>query len=140
MYFYSTGAFPFTDDMEPNIDNDAGEYAVQTFLNMKEVSHPEAPGWGTPQMIPRIVAGNTFGQQYWDGVIALAENPEKSKTAGKWVYGPVPGSTFSGKLLKRSISAPNVVIVINRHSPRKVPMAYLAMYLDRKSTRLNSSH
>src|SRR3546814_20755793 len=76
MYFYSTGAFPFTDDMEPNIDNDAGEYAVQTFLNMKEVSHPEAPGWGKPQMIPRIVAGNTFGQPYWVGGIRSDERRE----------------------------------------------------------------
>jgi multiple sugar transport system substrate-binding protein len=129
MYFYSAGGFPFTDDAEPNINNDAGEYAIQTFLNLKEVSHPESPGWGTPQMIPRIVAGNTFGQQYWDGIIALAENPAKSKTAGKWLYGPVPGSRFSGKLVKRSISAPVVSILINRHSPRKAAMAYLAMYL-----------
>jgi len=129
MYLYSAGGFPFTDDMEPNINTPQGEYAVQTFVNLKEVSHPEAPGWGTPQMIPRIVAGNTFGQQYWDGTIALAENPEKSKTTGKWLYGSVPGSRFSGKLLKRSISAPSVSIVVNRHSPRKVPMAYLAMYL-----------
>jgi multiple sugar transport system substrate-binding protein len=129
MYFYSAGGFPFTDDLEPNINNDAGEYAVQTFLNLKEVSHPEAAGWGTPQMIPRIVAGNTFGQQYWDGTIALIENPAKSKTTGKWLYGPVPGSRHSGKLLKRSVSWPNVVMVVNRHSPRKVPMAYLAMYM-----------
>ena len=111
MYLYSAGGFPFTDDMEPNINTPQGEYAVQTFVNLKEVSHPEAPGWGTPQMIPRIVAGNTFGQQYWDGTIALAENPDKSKTTGKWLYGAVPGSRFSGKLLKRSISAPSVSIV-----------------------------
>lgn len=129
MYLYSAGGFPFTDDAEPNIDNEIGEYAVQTFLNMKEVSHPEAAGWGTPQMIPRIVAGNTFGQQYWDGTIALIENPDKSKTTGKWLYGPVPGSRKSGKLLKRSISWPNVSVVVNRHSPRKEAMAYLAMYL-----------
>jgi len=136
MYLYSAGGFPFTDDMEPNVKNDAGEYAIQTFINMKEVSHPEAAGWGTPQMIPRIVAGNTFGQQYWDGTIALAENPAKSKTAGKWLYGVVPGSRLSGRLIKRSISAPNVVIVVNRHSPRKAAMAHLAMYL---GTSANSS-
>ncbi len=136
MYLYSAGGFPFTDDMEPNISNPAGEYAIQTFVNLKEVSHPEAPGWGTPQMIPRIVAGNTFGQQYWDGTIGLIENPEKSKTTGKWLYGPVPGSKFSGKMLKRSVSAPSVSVQVNRHSPRKAAAAYLAMYL---ATGKNSS-
>jgi multiple sugar transport system substrate-binding protein len=128
MYLYSAGGFPFDDDANPTIDNDAGIYAVQTYLDVKQVSHPEAAGWGTPQMIPRIVNGNAYSCQYWDGIAALAENPAKSKTAGKWVYGPVPGSKHSGKLLKRSVSTPNVAVVVNRHSPRKAAMAYMAMF------------
>jgi multiple sugar transport system substrate-binding protein len=129
MYFYSAGGFPFDDDLNPTINNDVGEYAVQTFLDYKAVSHPEAAGWGTPQMIPRMINGNSFGGQYWDGIVALCENPKKSKTAGKWLYGLVPGSDFSGKRIHRSISAPIVAIVVNRHSPRKAQMAHLAMYL-----------
>ena len=136
MYFYSAGGFPFDDDMNPTLDTPQGEYAVQTFLDYKAVSHPEAAGWGTPQMIPRMTNGNSFGGQYWDGIISLAENPQKSKTAGKWTYGLVPGSKFSGKLVHRSISTPIVSIVINRHSPRKAQMAHLAMYL---ATAANSS-
>jgi len=129
MYLHSAGGFPFTDDMDPNIDNEIGEYAFQTYLDVKQVSHPEAAGWGTPQMIPRIINGQAYSCQYWDGVAALAENPEKSKTAGKWLFGPVPGSKKSGKLLKRSVSTPNVGILVNRHSPRKEARAYMAMYL-----------
>jgi multiple sugar transport system substrate-binding protein len=136
MYLYSAGGFPFTDDMDPNIDNEIGEYAFQTYLDLKQVSHPEAAGWGTPQMIPRIVNGQAFSCQYWDGIIALAENPKKSKTTGKWAYGPVPGSKKSGKLIKRSISTPNVGILVNRHSPRKAAMAHMAMYL---GTAVNSA-
>jgi multiple sugar transport system substrate-binding protein len=129
MYLYSAGGFPFTDDMEPNINTEEAIYATQTFLNVKSASHPEAAGWGTPQMIPRIINGNAFSCQYWDGIIALAENPDKSKTAGKWTYGDVPGSKFSGKLIKRSCSTPVVSMLVNRHSPRKEAMAYMAMYM-----------
>lgn len=136
MYLYSAGGFPFDDDGNPNLDNDAGEYAVQTYLDIKAVSHPEAAGWGTPQMIPRIVNGNAYSCQYWDGIIALAENPNKSKTTGKWIYGPVPGSKHSGKLVKRSVSTNVAAVVVNRHSPRKEAMAYLATYL---GTSANSS-
>jgi multiple sugar transport system substrate-binding protein len=136
MYFYSAGGFPFDGDMNPTLNTPEGEYAVQTFLNVKEASHPEAAGWGTPQMIPRIVNGNAFSCQYWDGIIALAENPDKSKTAGKWTYGQVPGSKFSGKLVHRSCSTPVVSVVVNRHSPRKAQMAHLAMYM---ATAANSS-
>ena len=136
MYFYSAGGFPFDDDMNPTLDTPQGEYAVQTYLDYKAVSHPEAAGWGTPQMIPRMINANSFGGQYWDGIVALAENPDKSKTAGKWLYGLVPGSKFSGKLVHRSISQPLGAIVVNRHSPRKAQMAHLAMYL---ATAANSS-
>jgi len=129
MYFYSAGGFPFDDDMNPTLNTDAGNYAVETFLKVKDVSHPEAPGWGTPQMIPRIVGGNAFACQYWDGIIALAENPEKSKTVGKWKYGLVPGSTFSGKQVYRSISSPLAALLINRHSPRKEQAAYWALWM-----------
>ena len=106
MYFYSAGGFPFDDDMNPTLDTPAGRYAVETYLNIKKVSHPEAPGWGTPQMIPRITTGKAFACQYWDGIIALNENPKKSKTAGKWHYSLAPGSKFSGKLIHRAISSP----------------------------------
>jgi multiple sugar transport system substrate-binding protein len=136
MYFYSAGGFPFDDDMNPTLNTPAGEYAVQTFLDYKPVSHPEASGWGTPQMIPRMTNGKSFGGQYWDGIVSLAENPEKSKTAGKWNYGLVPGSDFSGKRLHRSVSTNVASVVVNRHSPRKAQMAHLAMYL---ATSANSS-
>jgi maltose-binding protein MalE len=128
MYFYSAGGFPFDDDMNPTLNNDAGNYAVKTFLDIKQVSHPEASGWGTPQMIPRIVKDKAFSCQYWDGIISLAENPKASTTVGKWKYGLVPGSDHSGKRMYRSISSPLAALLINRYSPRKAQAAMLAMY------------
>lgn len=128
MYFYSAGGFPFDDDMNPTLDTPAGRYAIETYLNIKKVSHAEAPGWGTPQMIPRITTGKAFACQYWDGIIALNENPKKSKTAGKWHYSLAPGSKFSGKLIHRSISSPLGAILVNRHSKNKEKAAYMAMW------------
>lgn len=127
MYFYSAGGFTFDDDMMPSINTDAGKYAVEHYLKTKETSHPEASGWGTPQMIPRIVNGHVFSAQYWDGTIAQAEGP-KSTTQGKWAYGIPPGSKHSGKLVHRSISSPLAAILVNRHSKRKEQAAYMALY------------
>ena len=129
MYFYSAGGFPFDDEMNPTLNNAAGQYALDTYLNIKKVSHPEATGWGTPQMIPRMTGGKVFSGQYWDGIVALNENPEKSKTVGQWKYGLVPGSDFSGKRIYRSISDPLGALLVNKHSPRKALAAYLAMWL-----------
>jgi multiple sugar transport system substrate-binding protein len=126
--FYSAGGFPFDDDMNPTLDTDAGKYAVEWYLKEKEAGHPESPGWGTPQMIPRMTQGHAAMCQYWDGIIPLNENPETSKTVGKWLYGLVPGSDLSGKRVHRSISSPLAAILVNRYSPRKAQAAYLALY------------
>jgi len=135
-YFYAAGGFPFDDDMNPTLNTAAGEYAMKTYLDLKSVSHPEAPGWGTPQMIPRWFNAKTFGGQYWDGIIAGTNNVKLSKTAGRFHWGPVPGSRASGKLVRRSISSPIAALLVNRHSPNKRQMAYLAMYM---ATAANSS-
>ena len=129
MIFYSAGGFPFDDDMKPTLDTPAGQYAVEIYLRDKKVNHPEAAGWGTAQMIPRIANGHVVSCQYWDGTAKLNENPEKSKTAGKWIYGLVPGSDFSGKRIHRSLSSPLAALLVNKYSPRKAQAAYLALWL-----------
>ncbi|HZP75491.1 MAG TPA: extracellular solute-binding protein [Pseudolabrys sp.] len=129
MIFYSAGGFTFDDDMNPTLNTPAGQYAVDIYLADKKVAHPESAGWGTPQMIPRIAQGHVVSCQYWDGTAKLNENPAKSKTTGKWLYGLVPGSDFSGKRIHRSISSPLAAILINKYSPRKAQAAYLALWL-----------
>ncbi len=129
MIFYSAGGFPFDDDMKPTLDTPAGQYAVDLYLQEKKGAHPESAGWGTPQMIPRIAQGHVVSCQYWDGTAKLNENPAKSNTFGKWLYGLVPGSDFTGKRVHRSISSPLAALLINKYSPRKAQAAYLALWL-----------
>jgi multiple sugar transport system substrate-binding protein len=147
MQFYSAGGFPFDEDMNPTLNTPAGNYAVERYLAEKKGANPASPGWGTPQMIPRIVGGKVASCQYWDGIIKLAENPAKSKTTGEWLYGLVPGSDFSGKRIYRSISSPLGAILINRYSPRKAQAAYLALWwgtpkasIQMVSDRVNTFH
>jgi multiple sugar transport system substrate-binding protein len=129
MIFYSAGGFPFDNDMNATLNTPAGQYAVDIYLQEKKGAHPESAGWGTPQMIPRIANGHVVSAQYWDGTAKLNENPAKSKTLGKWLYGLVPGSDFSGKRMHRSISSPLAALLINKYSPRKAQAAYLALWL-----------
>lgn len=142
MMFYSAGGFPFDDDMNPTLNNAAGQYAVDIYLNEKKAAHPESPGWGTPQMIPRIVNGHVATCQYWDGTCKQIENKEKSKFAGKFLYGLVPGSRQSGKLVYRSVSSPLAAVLVNKYSPRKAQAAYLALWwgTNRSSTQIVSDN
>jgi multiple sugar transport system substrate-binding protein len=129
MIFYSAGGFPFDDDMKPTLNTPAGQYAVDIYLKDKKVNHPEAANWGTPQMIPRIAQGHVVNCQYWDGTAKTIKNPKQSKTVGQFYYSVVPGSTMSGKMVRRSISSPLAAILVNKYSPRKAQAAYLALWL-----------
>ena len=91
MYLYSFGGFPFDADMKPTVNSEAGKKAIELYLRDKEVAFPDSPSWGTSQMIPHIAAGDVYSCQYWGGLIKLQENPAKSKTAGKWIYGAGAG-------------------------------------------------
>jgi multiple sugar transport system substrate-binding protein len=128
MIFYSHGGFPFDDDMKPTLNSDAGNRALEIYLREKQVAHPESPGWGTPQMIPRIAGGLVVSCQYWDGIIKLNENKEKSKTPGKWVYGIPPAGEVKGRRVHRTISSPIAAVLVNKYSPRKEAAAYLACW------------
>ena len=147
MYLYSFGGFPFDPDMKPTVDTDAGKQAIEIYLRDKEVAFPDSPSWGTSQMIPHIAAGDVAACQYWGGLIKLCENPAKSKTAGKWLYGLVPGGEANGKPLWRAAGMPVVVLVVNRNSPRKAAAAYMACWLGTEkasvqmvSDRVNTFH
>jgi len=129
MTFYTHGGFPFDDEMNPTLNTESGKRALEVYLREKEVAHPESSGWGTPQMIPRFAGGLVAAGQYWDGTIKLNENPEKSKTTGKWAYGVVPGADVGGKRIHRSISSPLAALVVNKYSPRKEAAAYLACWI-----------
>jgi multiple sugar transport system substrate-binding protein len=129
MIFYSAGGFPFDDDMKPTLNTPAGQYAVDIYLQDRKVNHPEAANWGTPQMIPRIAQGHVVSCQYWDGTAKTIANPKQSKTVGNYYFSVVPGSRFSGKMVRRSLSSPLAAILINKYSPRKAQAAYLALWL-----------
>ena len=116
MYLYSFGGFPFDPDMKPTVNSEAGKKAIEIYLRDKEVAFPDSPSWGTSQMIPHIAAGDVYSCQYWGGLIKLCENPAKSKTAGKWTYGVVPGGEAKGKPLYRAAGMP--VVVLDRQPPQ----------------------
>jgi multiple sugar transport system substrate-binding protein len=136
MYLYSFGGFPFDADMKPTVNTDAGKKAMEVYLRTKDVSFPDAPSWGTSQMIPHIAAGDVFSCQYWGGLIKLQENPKKSKTVGKWEYGLVPGGEKGGQPLFRAAGMPVVCLVVNRNSPRKNAAALMACYLGTEKSSL----
>jgi multiple sugar transport system substrate-binding protein len=127
MQFYANGGFPFADDMTPTLFNDAGRKATANYLANRETSAKEQSVWGTTQNIPFVAAGNVFMWTYWTGGFGVCERGD-SKTKGKWLYGVVPGSKLTGRLVRRSVSDPVVAVLINRRGQNPEAAYWLAQY------------
>ena len=127
MRFYANGGFPFADDMTPTLYNDAGRKAMEWYLGIKPYAAKDTAIWGSPQTIPFVAGGGAFMWTYWTGGFGVAERPD-SRTRGKWMHGVVPGSRLQGRLVKRSISASAISVVINRRSQNAEAAYWLCQY------------
>jgi len=127
MMLYANGGFPFADDMTPTLYNDAGRKAMEWYVSARPSSAKEISIWGTTQNIPFVAGGGAFMWTYWTGAFGVA-NRADSKTTGRWMYGVVPGSRASGRLIKRSISEPVVSLVINRRGQNPEAAYWLSQY------------
>ncbi|MFQ5693411.1 MAG: extracellular solute-binding protein, partial [Nitrospinota bacterium] len=127
--YYNHGLFPFTDDVEPNFDNDAAEAALAAYLGERRYVLRDLDNWGTAQMWPHVGQGRAYQTIYWGGVIPLWESPKKSKVAGKWLHGVVPGNVLpGGRRIVRTIAAGPPLVVVNRYGKNIDAAAHLAMF------------
>lgn len=136
--YYNHGLFPFSDDVEPNFDNDTAEAALAAYLTERKYVIKDLDNWGTAQMWPHLGGGKGYQSIYWGGVIPILENPSKSKVAGKWLHGPVPANVLpDGRKLARTIAAGPPLLVVNKHAKNQAAAAHLSMYW---ASRKNSTY
>ncbi len=145
--YYNHGLFPFTDDLEPNFDNDVAEAALEAYLAEKGYYPRDIDNWGTAQMWTHGAEGRAYQSIYWGGILPVWEDKQRSKSAGKWLHGPLPANVLrDGRRLVRTIAAGPPVLIVNRWGKDPEAAAHLAMYWNalRNSTYLvqtrGSSH
>ena len=127
--YYNHGLFPFTDDVEPNFDNDLAEAALVAYLAEKPYVLKDLDNWGTAQMWAHGAEARTYQSIYWGGILPIWEDPKRSKSAGKWLHAMVPANVLpDGRRLARTIAAGPPVVVVNRYGKDPEAAAHLAMY------------
>jgi multiple sugar transport system substrate-binding protein len=128
--YYNHGLFPFTDDVEPNFDNDAAEAALVAYIAERPYVIRDYDNWGTAQMWAQVGTGKAYQSIYWGGTLPLWTNPQKyPQTAGKWLIAVPPANILpNGKRLVRSIQAGAPLLVVNRYGKNVDAAAHLAMW------------
>jgi len=97
--FHAKGYFPFTDDMEPQINNEAGVEALAQLVAASKYLYPGARSNGLFENFEAYGEGDKFCNIGWGGTQKYL-NSEKSKVRGRLAFGPTPGGMIGGKLLR----------------------------------------
>ena len=97
--FHAKGYFPLDDDLNPQINNDAGVQALEELIAASKHLYPGARTNGLFENFEAFGEGNKFCNIGWGGTQKFL-NSDKSKVRGRMAHGPTPGGMVGSKLLK----------------------------------------
>ena len=135
---WSMGGSWADENWNVTINSDETRAALEHLYAIKEYSDPANLAWGTDESIQAFLDGKAAVCETWPslGVVQNADDPAKSKIAGKWALDVLPFEKTGLTLL----SAWDVAIPAGSDN-KDLAWEWVKMYTrDRKSTRLNSSH
>jgi multiple sugar transport system substrate-binding protein len=94
--FHAQGYWPFDDDLEPQISNDAGVRALEALTGASAYLSLNARTNGLFENWSSFGQGNTFCNIGWGGTQKFL-NQDDSALKGKLAFGSLPGGEFDGK-------------------------------------------
>jgi multiple sugar transport system substrate-binding protein len=97
--FHAKGFYPLDDDMNPQINNDAGVKALEELVAASQYLYPGARTNGLFENFEAYGQGDKFCNIGWGGTQKYL-NSDKSKVKGKLAFGNTPGGNVNGHLLK----------------------------------------
>lgn len=97
--FHAKGYYPLSDDLDPQINNDAGVAALEEMIAASAYLYPGARTNGLFENFEAYGEGNKFANIGWGGTQKYL-NTDKSALKGKMVHGLMPGGISNGELLR----------------------------------------
>lgn len=97
--FHAKGFYPFDEDLNPLINNDAGVTAAEELVRASQYLYPGARTNGLFENFEAYGQGDKFANIGWGGTQKFL-NTDKSKVKGRLAFGPTPGGMVDGKLLR----------------------------------------
>lgn len=97
--FHAKGFFPLDDDLNPQINNEAGVQALEELVAASQHLYPGARTNGLFENFEAFGQGDKFCNIGWGGTQKYL-NSDKSAVKGKMAFGPTPGGMVDGSLLK----------------------------------------
>lgn len=125
--FHAKGFFPVTDELSPQINNEAGVAALTEMLAATAYQHPSATVDGLFANWQAYGEGAAFANLGWGGTQKYLNGPE-SALRGRLAHAPTPGGMIGDQLLKTPYFNWGWNYVVSSRSKRQ-QLAYLfALY------------
>jgi hypothetical protein len=97
--FHAKGFYPLDDELNPQINNEAGVAALEELIAASQHLYPGAKTNGLFENFEAYGEGNKFANIGWGGTQKYLHS-EKSKMKGKMAFGLMPGGIVDGQLLR----------------------------------------
>ena len=97
--FHAKGSLPFDDDLNPQINSEAGVQALEELVAASQYLYPGAKTNGLFENFEAFGKGDKFCNIGWGGTQKFL-NSDKSSIKGRLAFGPTPGGMVGGELLK----------------------------------------
>lgn len=97
--FHAKGYYPLTDDLEPQINNEAGVAALAELVEASNHLYPGARTNGLFENFEAFGEGDKFCNIGWGGTQKYL-NSDKSKIKGNLAFGNTPGGMVDGQVIK----------------------------------------
>ncbi len=97
--FHAKGYFPLDDDLNPQINNEAGVAALEEMVAASKHLYPGARTNGLFENFEAFGEGDKFCNIGWGGTQKFL-NSDKSKIKGRMAFGPTPGGIVDNELLR----------------------------------------
>ena len=121
--FHSKGFFPLNEEMDPQINNEAGVQALRELIEASAHLDPKTNTDGLFENWASFAAGKSFCNIGWGGSQKYF-NSSKSAIRGRLRFGPTPGGLVDGTLLKTPYFNWGWNYVVSANSPEP-EIAYL---------------
>jgi multiple sugar transport system substrate-binding protein len=121
--FHAKGFYPFSDDLTPQINNEAGIKALDELVAASSFLYPGARTNGLFENFEAYGKGDSYANIGWGGTQKYL-NSDKSNVKGKLAYGPTPGGIVKGQLLRTPYFNWGWNYVVSSLSPQQ-EIAYL---------------
>ena len=93
--FHSKGIWPLSEDLEPQINSEAGVTALEDMIRASNYLYPQAYSADLFENWAQYSKGNIYCNIGWGGSQKYLNGPE-SKMRGRMAYGPTPSGMING--------------------------------------------